>query len=196
MVEGVVVRGRGAVGKARSGEERDCLEGTYRVDNLVDQAQMIGLVAMAMGLGALVGFERERSDKPAGLRTHMLVAGACCMIALLGKVAFEEFTGTGGDPSRTLHGIVTGIGFLGAGSIIKGEGGRTEGLTTAASVLFVAVMGAAVALDAWALAAGATILAILTLAGVRRVEIWILQHRDSGLLGPVADAIDSRQGED
>lgn len=53
-----------------------------------------------------------------------------CMIALLGKVAFEEFTGTGGDPSRTLHGIVTGIGFLGAGSIIKGEGGRTEGLTT------------------------------------------------------------------
>ena len=147
------------------------------MEDVAAQLNMIGLVALAMGLGALVGFERERSDKPAGLRTHMLVAGGCCLIALIGEIAFEQFSGIGGDPTRTLHGIVTGIGFLGAGSIIKGEDGRTEGLTTAASVLFVAVMGAAVAYNYWVLAIGATVLAIITLSGVRAVEGWILRHR-------------------
>lgn len=137
------------------------------VENLSAQLNMVGLVAMAMGLGAVVGFEREVNDKPAGLRTHMLVAGACCLIALIGEIAFEQFTGLGGDPTRTLHGIVTGIGFLGAGSIIKGEGGRTEGLTTAASVLFVAVVGAAVAYGYWVLALGATLLSVATLTLLR-----------------------------
>ena len=163
------------------------------MEQIADQLRMIGLVALAMGLGALVGFERERSDKPAGLRTHMLVAGACCMIALIGQAAFEDFSGVGGDPTRTLHGIVTGIGFLGAGSIIKGEGGRTEGLTTAASVLFVAVMGAAVAYEHWLLALGAAVLAIVTLSGVRALEAWILRHRAAGPeFSEAAEAIEER----
>lgn len=167
------------------------------MEQVTEQLRMIGLVALAMGLGALVGFERERSDKPAGLRTHMLVAGGCCLIALIGEIAFEQFSGVGGDPTRTLHGIVTGIGFLGAGSIIKGEDGRTEGLTTAASVLFVAVMGAAVAYEFWILATGATLLAIITLAGVRAVEGWILRHRyASGDLERTAEAVEGRISRD
>lgn len=167
------------------------------MDQVTEQLRMIGLVALAMGLGALVGFERERSDKPAGLRTHMLVAGGCCLIALIGEIAFEQFSGIGGDPTRTLHGIVTGIGFLGAGSIIKGEDGRTEGLTTAASVLFVAVMGAAVAYEFWILATGATLLAIITLAGVRAVESWVLRHRHaSGDMERTADAVEGRRSRD
>ena len=167
------------------------------MENVTEQLNMIGLVALAMGLGALVGFERERSDKPAGLRTHMLVAGGCCLIALIGEIAFEQFSGVGGDPTRTLHGIVTGIGFLGAGSIIKGEDGRTEGLTTAASVLFVAVMGAAVAYEFWILATGATLLAILTLAGVRAIESWVLRHRgNSGDMERTAEAVEGRRSRD
>lgn len=138
---------------------------------------MLTLVALAMVLGGLVGVEREISDKPAGLRTHMLVAGGCCLIALLGQSAFLTAGVHTGDPARTLHGIVTGIGFLGAGAIIKGQNGRTEGLTTAASVLFVAVTGAAVAYEYWLLALGATVLAIATLAGVRAVEHFVLRHR-------------------
>ena len=167
------------------------------MQDIAGQLEMIGLVALAMGLGALVGFERERSDKPAGLRTHMLVAGGCCLIALIGEIAFEQFSGIGGDPTRTLHGIVTGIGFLGAGSIIKGEDGRTEGLTTAASVLFVAVMGAAVAYEYWVLATGATVLAILTLAGVRAVEGWVLRHRGSSIdMERTAEAVEGRRSRD
>ena len=148
------------------------------MEDLAGQLNMVGLVALAMGLGAMVGFERERSDKPAGLRTHMLVSGGCCLIALIGEIAFEQFSG---------------IGFLGAGSIIKGEDGRTEGLTTAASVLFVAVMGAAVAYEYWLLAVGATFLAIITLSGVRAVEGWLLRNRPhGGELERTADAVQRR----
>lgn len=149
----------------------------HAVDQLPEQLHMLTLVALAMVLGGLVGVEREISDKPAGLRTHMLVAGGCCLIALLGQSAFLTAGVNTGDPARTLHGIVTGIGFLGAGAIIKGQNGRTEGLTTAASVLFVAVTGAAVAYEYWVLALGATVLAIATLAGVRAVERFVLRHR-------------------
>jgi putative Mg2+ transporter-C (MgtC) family protein len=147
-----------------------------QVQELVQQLSMIGLIALAMLLGGAVGYERERSDKPAGLRTHMLVSGGACLIALIGAVLIEDFGGIGGDPSRTLHGIVTGIGFLGAGSIIKNEG-RTEGLTTAASILFVAAIGAGVAYGQWLAALGATLLVLVTLGGLRWVERRVLGTR-------------------
>ena len=131
-------------------------------------------VVLAALLGALVGFERERADKPAGLRTHMLVAGAA---ALLGGLA-DSMGGTLGqtprgqaDPIRGLEAIITGVAFLGAGTIIQRRQARSvEGLTTAASMLLVASVGAAVALNRLVLALGVTVLTLLVLRGVESAQ--------------------------
>ncbi|NLN06375.1 MAG: MgtC/SapB family protein, partial [Firmicutes bacterium] len=91
-------------------------------------------------LGGLVGLERERHNRPAGLRTHILV---CLGSALIMIVSFAGFSGTfgfSGDPARIAAQVVSGIGFLGAGTILR-QGGFVRGLTTAASLWVVAAVG-------------------------------------------------------
>jgi putative Mg2+ transporter-C (MgtC) family protein len=95
---------------------------------------------MAAALGAIVGFQRERMHKPAGLRTHMLI---CVGSALFTVVSIHGF-GTSIDISRVASGVVTGIGFLGAGAIISNREGAVVGLTTAAAIWAVAAIGMAV----------------------------------------------------
>ena len=124
--------------------------------------QAIGYVVLAGALGGLVGFEREAQHKPAGLRTHVLVAGAASLIVLLGRYAAVQGEGTA-DPTRALHGVVTGIGFIGAGVILRGGSHQVKGLTTAASLFFVAAVGAGVALEQLVLSTGATVFAVLVL---------------------------------
>lgn len=114
-------------------------------------------------LGAIVGWERGRSGKDAGLRTHALVAAAAAIACGLGEMVLESAQVTG-DATRTMHAIITGVGFIGAGAILHSEKGTT-GVTTAASVLFVAVIGAAVGLGAPLLAGVSCVLAL----GVLRV---------------------------
>lgn len=132
-------------------------------------------VAVAMALGSLIGFERERMERPAGLRTHMLVAGAAALFASLGNVLVRDFgleLNEGvlrADPIRVIEAIVTGVSFLGAGTIIR-DSGNVRGLTTAASLLFTAAIGLCTALSQFALAAGSTALALLILRGLRRIE--------------------------
>lgn len=108
------------------------------------QLLLLAHVVWAMALGAIVGAERERSDKPAGLRTHMLVAGAA---ALVTGVSLSLMSAGGqGDPSRGLHAVMTGIGFLGAGAILRPKGDHAPtGLTTAATVFYTAALGVGVA---------------------------------------------------
>jgi putative Mg2+ transporter-C (MgtC) family protein len=98
---------------------------------------VIRLVASALA-GGLVGYEREQRDKPAGLRTHMLVSLGACLFTILSVYGFS-----GSDPSRIAANIVVGVGFLGAGTIIQSRG-RVRGLTTAASVWTVAAIGMAI----------------------------------------------------
>ena len=114
-------------------------------------------------LGAVVGWERGRSGKDAGLRTHSLVAAAAAIACGLGEMVLESSQVTG-DATRTMHAIITGVGFIGAGAILHSEKGTT-GVTTAASVLFVAVIGAAVGLGAPLLAGVSCVLAL----GILRV---------------------------
>lgn len=129
---------------------------------------MLGLVAIATVLGGLIGFDREAMAKPAGLRTHMLVAGAAATIVVVGDVVFDAVGGRTGDPNRPLQAVIVGIGFLGAGTIIRREQGRdVEGLTTAASLFFAAAIGVATGFDLAPLAAGATLIVLVTLAGLR-----------------------------
>lgn len=135
------------------------------------------LVAFAIGLGALIGLDREVKEKPAGLRTHMLVAGAAALLVTLGDVVIRHYESNVGsalvrsDPIRIVEAVITGVTFLGAGTIIRSGADRgVEGLTTAASLLLAAAVGIAVALSQFLLAVGATAIALITLTGIQWIE--------------------------
>jgi putative Mg2+ transporter-C (MgtC) family protein len=120
---------------------------------------------LAAFLSMVIGLDRERRDKPAGLRTHMLVGLGACLFTLLSVYAFP---GTG-DRARVAAQIVTGIGFLGAGTIIQGRRHVHE-LTTAASIWATAAVGMAVGAGAWFLGLTATLVIWVILAVLRRFE--------------------------
>jgi putative Mg2+ transporter-C (MgtC) family protein len=148
------------------------------------QFQILAYVGLAMVLGAVIGFEREIEDKPAGLRTHMLVAGAAALFVALGGVVVRRFgVGLGNDlvrsdPVRIIQAVVTGVSFLGAGTILRhGAKHHVEGLTTAASILFAAAVGVCVALSQLVLAVGVTVLVLFTLRGVGFVQRLLDQKR-------------------
>jgi putative Mg2+ transporter-C (MgtC) family protein len=133
---------------------------------------VIRLIA-ALALGAIIGWERERAQKPAGLRTHMLVALGAAVFILLGVGVLLEYQpelpGSRIDPTRVIEGVVTGIGFLGAGSIIQSRG-SVQGLTTGASVWIAGAVGVACGLGAYWIAGLATLFALATLALVVLLE--------------------------
>ena len=140
------------------------------------QLEIIGEVALAMLLGGVIGFEREMADKPAGFRTHMLVAGAAALLvglgdAMLRRFAMDTSVNASSDPIRIVEAIVTGISFLGAGTIFRRDRSeQVEGLTTAASILLCAAVGISVALRQFVLAAGVTLLALIVLRGLTFIE--------------------------
>ena len=144
--------------------------------NSLMQFEIIGEVALAMLLGGVIGFEREMADKPAGFRTQMLVAGAAALLvglgdAMLRRFAMDSSIHASSDPIRIVEAIVTGISFLGAGTIFRRD--RTEqveGLTTAASILLCAAIGISVALRQFVLAVGVTVLALFVLRGLTGIE--------------------------
>jgi putative Mg2+ transporter-C (MgtC) family protein len=127
-------------------------------------------LTLAMLFGAVVGVQRERSGKAAGVRTHMLVASGSALFVL----AAMEF-GMDSDPlSRVIQGLITGIGFLGAGAILKLEEKRQiEGLTTAAGIWMTAGIGLAIGLGRFGLALVSVVLAWFVLAAVKRIERWL-----------------------
>ena len=126
-------------------------------------------MVVSLVLGTLVGLERQMGRKPAGLRTHALVCLGSTMFVLTTKHAVAAFGGESLDASRIVHGVVTGVGFLGAGSIMRTEG-FVFGLTTAASVWMVAAIGVSVGVRAYPLAAVGTVLALIVLEGYRWIE--------------------------
>lgn len=124
--------------------------------------------------GALIGWNRERRDKPAGLRTHMLVSlGAATFMVggldYMESMPLEPPQWIQLDPFRIIAGIIGGIGFLGAGSIIQSRG-EVRGLTTAASIWISSAIGIACGMGFFGLAVMAVVLAVLTLSGVGALE--------------------------
>lgn len=120
---------------------------------------------IAFLLGAIIGLERERRERPAGLRTHILVSTASALLMMLSQtVAGESF-----DPGRIAAGVVTGIGFLGAGTIIR-YGSSIKGLTTAASLWAAAAVGLAVGMGWYLAGVLTTILIFITLVVIRALE--------------------------
>lgn len=125
-------------------------------------------VLIAGVLGALLGFEREKARKPAGLRTHTLVAIAAALYTSLGELAVRQYegrpSGLDADPIRVIQAVAIGVGFLGGGMIITNRNGRQVlGLTTAASIWATAAIGIAVGLELYILAAGTTVLLLIVL---------------------------------
>lgn len=144
----------------------------------------IGQVVISIFLGGLIGLERELAAKPAGLRTHMLVAGAATLFVILGEFMIQQFSVTfiedtlRADPIRIMEAIITGISFLGAGTIIfNNQGSTVEGLTTAASILFVAAIGITVALHQFAMGIILTLVVIVILQLLGFLERWIKKMR-------------------
>lgn len=133
---------------------------------LRDQMVLAIQIGAAAACGFAIGLERELAGKRAGMRTHMLVAVAAALAVGLGRVTSAD---GGGDATRVLHGVVTGVGFIGAGAILSRRRGPS-GLTTAATILLVAVLGASCALGAPILAGVVTMIALLTLRGISAVE--------------------------
>lgn len=108
-------------------------------------AEVTFRLVCAMLIGALIGTEREYTHRPAGMRTHMLVALGSCAVMITSQLIFCQYRAYGAtpDPARLSAQVITGIGFLGAGTILK-EGASIKGLTTAASIWAVACLGVAV----------------------------------------------------
>jgi putative Mg2+ transporter-C (MgtC) family protein len=144
---------------------------------------LLGRLVLAALLGGVVGLERELSGKPAGLRTNLLICvGAALLMELsigVAALANVENVALGSpfraDPARIAAQIVSGIGFLGAGTILQSRG-NIVGLTTAATIWVVAAIGMAVGAQAYVVAVGSTILVIASLAVLGRVEALILQR--------------------
>jgi putative Mg2+ transporter-C (MgtC) family protein len=137
---------------------------------------LLGRLLLATLLGGVVGLERELSGKPAGLRTNILICvGATLLMDVSQAVAGAATVGPA-DPGRIAAQVVSGIGFIGAGTILVMRG-SVVGLTTAATLWVVAAIGLAVGAHAYVEAAGATALVALTLVFLGRVEDFLFRRR-------------------
>ncbi len=142
----------------------------------LDWAEVVLRVALAGALGGAIGFERELRDREAGFRTHLLVSVGAALFTLVSAYGFRDFdygvaTGITLDPTRIAAQIVTGIGFLGAGAIIR-QGLSVRGLTTAATLWVVAAIGLAAGAGYYSAAVATTVIVLVALWPLR-----ILAHR-------------------
>jgi putative Mg2+ transporter-C (MgtC) family protein len=143
--------------------------------------EMIVRLLVAAALGSVIGADRERLSWAAGLRTHMLVSVGACLIMIVSAFGFAEAIRTPNvvlDPSRVAAQVVSGIGFLGAGSILL-RGEVVRGLTTAASLWTVAAIGLAVGGGLYVEAVAATIVIMIILAGIKPLEERFQQRHKS-----------------
>jgi len=142
------------------------------------QIEVLIRLAVATVAGMAVGVEREMRDQAAGLRTHILVAVGSCLFTLVSVYGFDAFRAHNSaiDPSRVAAQIVTGIGFLGAGAIIR-QGLNIRGLTTAASLWIMAAIGMAVGVGMYWATGFAVGFTLISLWGLRPLRRWLHRMR-------------------
>ena len=126
---------------------------------MATELEMVLRLLLATALGAAIGFQREWAGKPAGLRTHILICTGAALFTIASLYGF----GGGANSARVAAGIVTGIGFLGAGAIIHREEGLIGGLTTAATIWAVAGIGLAAGAGLYLVAAVTTAIVLVVL---------------------------------
>ena len=139
---------------------------------MLTDTQVVWRLFLAAALGGIIGFEREKhSKRVAGFRTHILVSMGSSLIMLISMYIFEIYAGKAPvDPARIAAGVVTGIGFLGAGTIIR-SGESVKGLTTAASLWTVSGIGLAVGCGFFIAGYTTSIIALATLYLLRKIPI-------------------------
>lgn len=154
-------------------------------------------LVLALVLGGVVGYEREKHQRPAGFRTHILVCVGSALIMLVSAYGFSgEETGVLYDPGRIAAQVVTGVGFLGAGTILR-HGNTITGLTTAASLWIVSGIGLALGIGYYAGALVATLMVLISLIMLRGLEasfsrmknlkrLWVRGLDKPGLLGNIS----------
>ncbi|MEO1286774.1 MAG: MgtC/SapB family protein [Chloroflexota bacterium] len=143
--------------------------------SLHQQIYLTGNITLAMVLTGIIGMNRERKNKSAGLRTHMLTGTGACIFTILSLYAFPE-----ADTSRIASNIVTGIGFLGGGIIIQRKNEAYD-LTTAAGVWATAAIGMAVGVGAWFIAIYSTIMLWIILALLKQIKDALKNHSSDEL---------------
>lgn len=164
------------------------------VTNLLSKLDfaIIDPLLIAALLGGIVGFERERSGKVAGLRTHILVSLGASLASVISIYLFETYPSVNGEYGFDYHliaNIIVGIGFIGAGTILRREN-KIEGTTTAASLWAVAVIGIATGLGMYSAAITATLIVYAVLAGLWLVEKYLtreMRYRGEGVFGEVKE---------
>jgi len=130
------------------------------------ELELVLRILLAVALGAIIGFQRGKAEKPAGMRDLVLICAGAALFTVVSIYGFGVV-----DQARVAAGIVTGIGFLGAGAIIRrGEGGVIKGLTTAATIWVTAGIGLAAGAGMYILATVTTFLVLVVLLLPRRVE--------------------------
>jgi len=137
--------------------------------------RIIFQIFLAALLGALIGLERRRSQKSAGMRTYSLISMGAALFTVLSYEGVKDFTGIGFDPSRIAAQIVIGVGFLGAGLIFL-RGNKVRGLTTAAGVWVAAAIGMSVGFQMYLVAFMATLLTLLIL-----LIFWSFEKKIMGI---------------
>lgn len=140
---------------------------------MVEWQEILFRLFLAALFGALIGLERERKDWTAGMRTHMMVCLGAALIMLVSSYGFSDVLGTPHvelDPSRVAAQVVSGIGFIGAGTILFMRHGRIRGLTTASGLWTVAAIGLATGGGMYFAAAVTTVLALIILWALQPVE--------------------------
>ncbi|WP_369793649.1 MgtC/SapB family protein [Selenomonas sp. ND2010] len=143
------------------------------MSSLVTDGELFFRLVLACVLGGVIGYERQSRRKSAGLRTNMLVCLGSCLVMVLSQALYREVEGlTNADPARLAAQVVSGIGFLGAGAIMK-EGLTVTGLTTAACLWVVAGVGLAVGAGFYSGALMATALVFVTLGSLSRLDEWV-----------------------
>jgi putative Mg2+ transporter-C (MgtC) family protein len=143
--------------------------------------EAIERLALAMVAGALLGIERERLDRPAGLRTYMLVTEGACLFMICAILLSEQVARTGAvsDPGRIASTVVQGIGFIAAGVILT-TGKQVIGLTTAAGLWVATALGLLIGAGFYVVAVVATVATIVALVTLRRIELRFLSSKSGG----------------
>lgn len=164
------------------------------LDSISQNWAFVARLLVAMALGGVVGMERQTRGRAAGLRTNILVClGSATVIVVFQKLSLEFSANAADairmDPARAAAGVITGIGFLGAGTIMKSKD-FIRGLTTAATIWVVSAIGVAVGLGEYTIASALTILVLLTLFLLHRIPIksdhyYTLRLKWTGDLGVI-----------
>lgn len=141
---------------------------------VIDHWQQLAVIidgAIGALLGSIIGWERDRAGKSAGPRTMALVGSVSAIVVAVGSVM--DINARYGDPTRAMHAIITGIGFLGAGLIFTDRRGGVQGVTTAATILAAAGMGCAVGLGFQLVAVGFTVIILIVLRSTQFLEVTV-----------------------